>query len=39
MNADFLIYDNLSVDILDVLEGDLNGIYFNKICFEPCIVA
>ena len=39
MNADFLIYDNLPVDILDVFEGDLNGIYFNRICLEPCIVA
>ena len=35
MNTDFLIYDSPPVDILDVFEGDLNGMYFNKICHEP----
>ena len=37
MNIDFLVYDSLPVDILDVFEGDLNGMYFNRICPEPCI--
>ena len=39
MNTDFLIYDSLPVDILDVFEGDLNGMYFNRICPEPCTSA
>ena len=39
MNADLLIYDSQSVDILDAFEGDLNGMYFNRICLEPSIGA
>lgn len=27
------------VDILDVFERGLNGMYFNKICPEPCTGA
>ena len=37
--ADFLIYDSPLVDILDVFEGDLNGMYFNRICPELCFGA
>ena len=36
MSSDFLMFDSLPVDILDVFEGDLNGMYFNRICPEPC---
>ena len=39
MNADLFIYDSQSVDILDAFEGDLNGMYFNRICHEPSIGA
>ena len=37
--ADFFIYDSSSVDILDVFEGDLNRMYFNRICPESCFGA
>ena len=37
MNAEFLIYESLPVNILEVFEGDLNGMYLNRICPEPCI--
>lgn len=37
--ADFFIYDSPRVDILDVFEGDLNRMYFNKICHESCFGA
>ncbi|XP_050259134.1 uncharacterized protein LOC126704150 [Quercus robur] len=37
MNAEFLIYDSPPVDILEIFEGDLNGMYFNRICPKPCI--
>ena len=37
MNDDFKLYDSLPVDVLDVFEGDLNGMYFNRICLEPCV--
>ena len=36
MSSDFLMFDSLPMDILDVFEGDLNGMYFNRICPEPC---
>ena len=36
MSIDFLFYDSSPVDILDVFEGDLNGMYFNNICLELC---
>ena len=36
MSIDFLFYDSPPVDIFDVFEGDLNGMYFNKICPGPC---
>ena len=39
MSSDFLIFDSPSVDILDVFEGDLNEMYFNRICPEPCFGA
>ncbi|KAK9984973.1 hypothetical protein SO802_034498 [Lithocarpus litseifolius] len=39
MNADFLFYDSPPVYILDVFEGDLNGMYSYGICPEPCLVA
>ena len=32
MAADLLIYDSPPVDILDVFEGDLNGMYSFRIC-------
>ena len=37
MNDDFKLYDSPPVDILDVFERDLNGMYFNRICLEPCV--
>lgn len=37
MNVDFKTYDSPPMDVLDVFEGDLNGMYFNKICHEPCV--
>ena len=39
MIADFLIYDSPPVDILDVFEGDLNGMYSYRICLDPCFVG
>ena len=32
MVADLLIYDSPPMDILDILERDLNGMYFFRIC-------
>lgn len=39
INADFLFYDSLPVNVLDVFEEVLNGMYFNRICPEPCLVT
>ena len=39
MITDFLIYDSPPVDILDVFEGDLNGMCNYRICPEPCFVG
>ena len=30
-----LIFDSPPMDILDAFEGDLNVMYFNRICPEP----
>ena len=37
--TDFLIYDSPPMDILDVFEGELNGMYFNRIYPEACLGA
>ena len=37
MNDDFKLYVSPSVDALDVFEGDLNGMYLNRICPKPCV--
>ena len=39
MSADFLSYDSSPVDILDVFEGDLNGMYSFRICHDPSFVV
>ena len=39
MTADFLRYDSLPVDILDVFEGDLNGMYSVRICLDSSFVV
>ena len=37
MHDDFKLYDSPPVDVLDVFEGDLIGMYLNKICPDPCV--
>ena len=37
INDDFKLYVSPPVDVLDVFEGDLNGMYLNRICPEPCV--
>ena len=39
MSADFLSYDSSPVDILDVFEGDLNGMYSVRICPDSSFVV
>ena len=39
MTTDFLIYDSPPVDILNVFEGDLNGMYSVRICPGSSFVA
>ena len=31
-NLDFVIYDNLPMDLLFVFEDDLHGMYLNRLC-------
>ncbi|XP_050289932.1 uncharacterized protein LOC126728105 [Quercus robur] len=38
LDADFSTFDSPLVDLLDVFEDDLNGVFCNRICFD-CIVA
>ena len=37
MLDDFKVYDSPPVDVFDVFEGDLIGMYLNRICPEPCV--
>ena len=39
MTADFLRYDSPPVDILNVFEGDLNGMYSVRICLDSSFVV
>ena len=39
MTADFLRYDSSPVDILDVFEEDLNGMYSVRICPDSSFVV
>ena len=39
MTADFLCYDSPPVDILDVFERDLNGMYSVRICHDSSFVV
>ena len=39
MTADLLIYDSPPVDILDVFEGDLNGMYSFRICTDLSFIV
>ena len=34
LDVDFSTFDSSHVDLVDVFEDDLNGMYFNKICPE-----
>ena len=38
LDADFSTFDSLPVDLIDVFEDDLNGLFCNRVCFI-CIVA
>ena len=38
MSTDFLIFDSPPMDILDVFEGDLNGLYSVRICPDSSFV-
>ena len=39
MTTEFLIYNSPPVDILDVFESDLNGMYSVRICLGSFFVA
>ena len=39
MSTDFLIFDSPPMDILDVFEGDLNGLYSIRICLDSSFVV
>ena len=38
LDADFSTFDSPPVDLLDVFEDDLNGLFCNRVC-SVCIVA
>ena len=35
----FSSFDSLSMDMIDVFEDDLNGMYFNIISLEPVVLS
>lgn len=35
---DFMSFESPLVDVFSVFEQDLNGMYFNKLCYEPNVV-
>ena len=34
LDADFSTFDSPPVDLIDVVEDDLNGMFFNRVCSE-----
>ncbi|KAK9987636.1 hypothetical protein SO802_027875 [Lithocarpus litseifolius] len=34
---EFSLFDSQPMDMIDVYEDDLNGMYFDRICPDPCI--
>ena len=37
LDGDFSSFHSPPMDLIDVFEGDLNGMYLNRICPEPCV--
>ena len=35
----FSSFDSPPVDMIDVFEDDLNGMYFNRICPKPIVLS
>ena len=38
LDVDFSFFDSSHVDLVDVFEDDLNGVYFNRICPKPDVL-
>ena len=36
---DFMSFVSPPVDICNVFEDDLNGVYFNRMCTNPIVIA
>ena len=37
--SNFSLFDSSHVDMIDVIENDLNGMYFDRLCPELCSSA
>lgn len=38
-DLDFILYDNLPVDVVNAFENDLNNMYCNRLCLEPLVAS
>lgn len=38
-DLDFRYFESPPVDVFNVFEQDLNGLYFNRLCLEPAVVS
>ena len=39
LDNDFVVFSSSPVDLTSILEADANGLYVNRLCFEPLFVV
>ena len=39
LDADFSTFDSPPLDLIDVVEDDFNGMFFNRVCTENVVVS